>query len=295
MHKPTNREISREARRLFRLLAKPGNFLGPVSGSPGQFGISSRKTGARKAQILTTAAFLAAFSARGWISRRDENEWLLNDTGLAWLRRALAGADPFLVQHRIEATHHIENNDGHMERLCVNEGEDPLGWLHARKARDGKRLISDVQLEAGLRLRRDFTLGHFAPGITMSWQSTSQGSRRKRAHRAAGVDLSDNALAARQRFRRSLDAVGPELSGVLVDICCFLKGLEDAEKLNGWPQRSGKLVLQMALSALARHYGLLKEHAGSRRTKISHWGVHDYRPEIDGGSAHDSTALRASS
>ena len=243
---------------------------------------------------MTTAPFLESFCSRGWLSRRGESEWYLNDAGLAWLRRALAGADPFLAQHRLEATRNIENDNGDMERLCVNEGEDPLGWLRARKGRGGKPLISAVQLEAGLRLRRDFTHGHFAPGVTMSWQNTPQGAGRKRAHRAAGVDLSDNALAARQRFRSSLDAVGPELSGVLVDICCFLKGLEDAEKLNGWPQRSGKLVLQMALSALARHYGLLKEQHQPRRARTFHWGAHDYRPEIDGVQAHVSSALRAS-
>jgi len=148
-------------------------------------------------------------------------------------------------------------------------------------------------MEAGLRLRHDFTLGHFTPRLTASWEHTGQGRGGRRSRAGAGVDLSDSALAARQRFRKSLAAVGPELSGVLVDICCFLKGLEDAEKTNGWPQRSGKLVLQMALSALARHYGLIAEHSPARRNPLTHWGAKDYRPEIDG--LQDASALRASS
>jgi hypothetical protein len=42
-------------------------------------------------------------------------------------------------------------------------------------------------------------------------------------------------------------------------------------------------VLQIALTMLARHYGLIREEgrrpAGSRR--LRHWGSEDYRPTLD--------------
>jgi len=41
-------------------------------------------------------------------------------------------------------------------------------------------------------------------------------------------------------------------------VCCHLKGLEEAEQIENLPQRSGKVVLLTALSALARHYGLVR-------------------------------------
>jgi len=64
--------------------------------------------------------------------------------------------------------------------------------------------------------------------------------------------------------------------------CCELKGLEEAEKANGWPARAGKVVLQIALTRLAKHYGLIaSDAAAQRKTGLRHWGTEDYRPTLD--------------
>lgn len=77
---------------------------------------------------------------------------------------------------------------------------------------------------------------------------------------------------------RAIDAVGPELSGVLIDVCCFLKGLELLEMERGWPVRSAKIVLKTALGVLARHYNP-QANTGTNR-KVLHWGSTDYRPRM---------------
>ena len=45
-----------------------------------------------------------------------------------------------------------------------------------------------------------------------------------------GPDIKDSIIAARERVRRALSSVGPDLAGVLIDVCCYLKGLEASEK-----------------------------------------------------------------
>jgi hypothetical protein len=97
--------------------------------------------------------------------------------------------------------------------------------------------------------------------------------------------LRDDVIAAKGRVHRALADVGPELSGVLIDVCCELKGLEDAEKSKGWPKRAGKVVLQIALDRLARHYGLGTGEGAARRVGIRHWGDEDYRPTLDAWDA----------
>ena len=155
----------------------------------------------------------------------------------------------------------------------------PLAGLARLKRKDGSPFLDAPLIAAGERLRIDFTRGQLQPRVSANWEaSVSSGGARG----ANGVaELSDAALGARMRVERALKAVGPDLSGVLVDVCCFLKGLETVEREREWPVRSGKLMLRTALSALDRHYrpeAGEPERAGQRRAH--RWASAGYRPSL---------------
>ena len=176
--------------------------------------------------------------------------------------------DAFLAQHLVLAIGDIETPEGH-SGVVFDEAESPLVWLARRKGRDGRPLIDGYQLAAGERLRREFTRGQMMPRVTSNWQAAVSTGTRGAAGGAANV--TEMALASRQRFRHALDVVGPEFAGLLVDVCCFLKRLEDVERERQWPARSAKVVLQLGLDKLARHFGLTVAARGKARADITTW------------------------
>jgi Domain of unknown function (DUF6456) len=150
--------------------------------------------------------------------------------------------------------------------------ESPIDYLASRKDKNGVPLLGKEEWVAGDRLRTDFTRANMLPGISMRW-----GEPIRVSGGAGGNAMqTDMAMAARKRVAKALEAVGPEFSGLLLDVCCFLKGLEQVEIERKWPQRSAKLMLRAGLSILARHY----TPPGKVDAKIRAWGTEDYRPSL---------------
>lgn len=162
----------------------------------------------------------------------------------------------FRAQHLDLSVRDLMTDTGVMQ-VIVNDSESPLAWLARRKGRDGRAMIGPDQFIAGERLRADFTRGHLTPRVTSSWSGIG---RTKGV--GGGGEMTDLIVASRQRVRSALEACGPEFAGLLLDVCCFLRGLEDVERERGWPSRSAKVVLQLALDRLVRHYGLRTETRG---------------------------------
>lgn len=150
-----------------------------------------------------------------------------------------------LVERAIDAHGVVGSSSGRRGRsVTVNVAESPLGWLRARG------LVNARQFEAGERLRGDYETASIAPRITMRWQARVDGGSRD------GLTPGEAQVAAKRRFDAATAAAGAGLADVLWRVVCAGEGLPAAEKELGWPARSGRVVLGLALDRLADHYGL---------------------------------------
>ncbi len=213
-------------------------------------------------------------------TRTGERRLALTQVGRARLRRTVGATPDFRRQHGDMAIRRLD--EGETVNL-VDDAESPLAWLARRRDRDGRAYLSPARVAAGERLRADFTVARMMPTVTSNWTS---GRIAAGGGGAPGglADLTDRALAARDRVRAALDTVGHDLADVLLDVCCFLKGLETIEADRRWPARSAKVVLDIALGRLAAHYGLAEEARGLDRARsLRAWGSGDHRPTTGTG------------
>jgi hypothetical protein len=130
--------------------------------------------------------------------------------------------------------------------VTVNLAESPLGWLHNRGH------VTTRQFAAGEQLRLDWEKAALPPVVTMQWDAPPPARTARGALDHASPTMRQ--LAARRRFETATAAVGAGLRDIVWRIVCAGEGMRDAETALGWPARSGKLVLGMALDRLADHY-----------------------------------------
>jgi hypothetical protein len=228
----------------------------------------------RDGRTMPAMPTVLARALRDGLIRQEGDRLAATPEARAYLKRRLDAAEtPFAGQHR-DLTGVTVVQDGARETAVMNRLESPLSGVARLKEKSGEAYLPESAIAAGERLHADFTRGGLQPRMTMSWEPRI--ASRQKGEAGAAREISDTTLAARLRVARAVEAIGPELSGVALDVCCFMKGLETVERERQWPARSAKLMLRAALMALARHYAppAVRGHRAHR------WGAEDYRPEM---------------
>lgn len=252
-------KVTREARRILRRLCENGAYLliSPNMDVAAVFKESVNATPTRIAVVERQVAH--AFGLKEWISGEQlgkVGKYTITSTGRKALKRMLAqeggNANVFQSQHQVFADKSVKAANGPVEKLRINLAESPLALLARKKDKGGVSFLTHEMLVAGERLREDFEQAQLGPRVTQNWDrfltNTSSGWNPN-----AG---SNGPTGARDRVSGAMRALGPGLGDVALRVCCFLEGLEKAERRLGWSARSGKVVLKIALQRLADHYGI---------------------------------------
>jgi uncharacterized protein DUF6456 len=276
--------LRREGLRLFRRLREPGHFLRQMADSPEMAGLFTPRNKWQRAVMTLDMKIVEALHREDLLlcESRERGEavvYVLSSAGDAWWCRETSGAEPFREQHQLPGQVAIEEPGRGMIRREANLGESPLGWLRRRRGKNGVAYLSEPEADAGEQLRRDYTFAQLGSRTTLNWDGMLAHVDSSGPGGADRADISAHVLDARQRVERALAFVGPGLAEVVVETCCHLKGLEQAERTLGWPQRSGKVVLKIALTRLAEHYKMLG--GPERRTGIRIWTAPEKEPAGD--------------
>lgn len=261
----------RRLRYILRELSKPGAFLFAFK-DMSRAAVFIR--GTLKPVVSVTSKEMWALLTSGAIEcfRPDARSvrYRLASDGRATLARLQGLSAPpseassFAVAKAIRVRRDFPNKSGRIERKTVNLGESPLGWLSRRSGADGKRLLEPHHVEAGEKLRADFERGQLGPHVTQNW--TALLAPVDTGTPGPGRDLPASAAEARRRVREALSSLGPDLSDAAFRVCCFGIGMEILERDQGWPARSGKAILKIALERLAVFYRLAPHKEAGRMT-----------------------------
>lgn len=255
-----------DIRRALAALAPRGSCCRPLGES---WIVVERRKGISLRACSLPAVIVAALRREKWIAP-DKETGALKITALG--RAVLANRpQPVDFQAQGATLEMTDLKDGN--RVLVNRDESALARLARMKKPDGGPLLDAAQVNAGERLAADIMRAGMVPGITMRWDATG-------AIGEARLNPTDLMIASRQRVEAALDTLGQEFSGLLLDVLAFSKGIEQIERERHWPQRSGKIIVGLALARLALHYGYAVEARGADTVRQRVWRAPDARPAM---------------
>ncbi|MEO0913243.1 MAG: DUF6456 domain-containing protein [Pseudomonadota bacterium] len=212
------------------------------------------------------------FALRDWVECQSKGKvmrYTITQAGRASLKRLLEedraaraepcgmaeATTPFLAQHQEFGERHVAASHGAEAKVVrFNLAESPLLVLGRKKDKTGQPYLTPELIEAGERFREDFELAQMGPKVAQNWERFLTADSRPSGGTPSGP--AEGPTAARDRMGAAMQALGSGLADVALRVCCFLEGLEAAEKRLGWSARSGKVVLKIALQRLAAHYDI---------------------------------------
>ncbi|MEY4983668.1 MAG: hypothetical protein RIR62_1934 [Pseudomonadota bacterium] len=259
--------ILAEARRILPHLCERGTVLA-IAQDMDRAAVLREGAGGTERLCIVDRGLAQVFALRDWIACQRQGRvtsYAITPAGRAALRRmeaARRGSDNAFGDQQREMEERDEAGGDGPRRLRYNAAESPVSVLARKRDKGGKPYLEHDLVRAAEQLRIDFEAAQMGPRIAQNWDRFLTGGDRGGYRADSG--LAEGPRAARDRVAAALKDLGPGLGDVVLRCCCFLEGLETAERRMGWAARSGKIVLRIALQRLKRHYDEVYGPSGPR-------------------------------
>lgn len=247
-----------DARRILRRLTEVGAVLAIAPDLDKAVVLREDAEGRAVRTAILDRPMAEAFALQDWIACVKPGRvatYAITATGRAALRQMIQidgdaedAKDPGLQSQGVAREDRIGQEPA---KTRYNAPESPVVTLARRRDREGKPFLENDLVIAAERLREDFEIAQMGPKTTQNWDTFLTGSTRGSGARDGDAT---GPRAARERVGAALRDLGPGLGDMVLRCCCFLEGLEAAERRLGWSARSGKIVLRIGLQRLHRHY-----------------------------------------
>lgn len=240
-------------RRISRVLARlsASDALLRLDGAGPSYGVFTKRDRRRRALLRLSAAEVRALHAEGLIAASGDDGFVLSAAGSARVARDSAEpGEEFLSQHHAVMARDVIDAGGAVHIVRGLDPDGPMRRLAALRGAKGEPWLSQAELAAAGRLRSDWALGEIGVVRGSDWLAAPMGSTARgpgNAQEAAMARRCD----ARRRVGDALARLAAPLRRVVESICLREEGLEQLERAEGWPARSGKLALKLGLAQLA--------------------------------------------
>lgn len=248
-----------EARKILQELSEDGAILAFAKEMEKAVVVREMPDGSAKRSAVVSRSVAQAMALQDWISCHAPgriSRYHITAAGRSELGRMLAqDSNSATGFAEAQSTFEVESKAAHQpipsKRVRFSTQENPVAVLARRKDKGGQPFLAPDLVAASERLREDFELSQIGTAVAQNWDRFLTAGT---CGPSAGGREFSQSDAAQKRLRVALDALGEGLSEVALRCCCHQEGMVTLEKRLGWPARSGKVVLRIALIKLREHY-----------------------------------------
>lgn len=236
-----------------RVLVRLAQPRAVLAGRDGRFHVFSNGDKRRRAGLKLSAAEKNALESSGAIAPlAGQSGYVITEAGRAQARRLLAPpGEAYAAQHGPVVERDVVDRAGELRSARGYEPSRVLRRLAALRDAEGQPWLEHAELLAASRLRSHWEASQAGLVRGSDWTAPPNAKGARGASSAQEAALAARCDAQRA-FADALAHLAAPLRGVVESVCLKEEGLEEIERAQAWPARSGKLALKLGLAQLAR-------------------------------------------